>query len=715
VDPKALVQTGPGLPEWEWRAVRVGFRGPVEPDQTVRLWLAGRGLNALLALARVALVSLLLLRLLSLPAARLPTRLRPLLAALALASLVPAALAASPRVARAETPSPEVLAELKRRLLEKPDCFPACVSVGRLDLAVTPRALRARLEVGAQAATALPLPGDLAQWSPERVLVDGRPARGLLRTPGGLLWVEVAPGPHQVSLEGTLPDRDAVEIALPARPRRVTVRAEGWRVEGVGDDGTPGDALRLVRRRPGVGPEAGRLAPGALPPFVRVERTLRLGLTWQVETRVARVTPAGSAILLEVPLLDGESVTTAGVRVVGGRAVVAMGPQASEGGWRSILPARPTLRLVAPAALEWTEVWRLDASPVWNVAPSGIPAVHREEAAGPRVPEWRPWPRETVALAVTRPEPLPGRTLTIDGSRLVVRPGARTTEAELTLRLRSSRGGEHAIVLPEGAELLAVSIGGAPRPLRPEGRTLTLPVVPGAQEVQVAWREPRGMGIRFRGPEVGLGTPSVNAAIEVRLPADRWLLLAGGPRVGPAVLFWSVVVVLALIAAGLGRLDLTPLRFHHWLLLGLGLSQVSVAAAAIVVGWFLALGWRGRRGQEVASDGAFDAVQVLLAVWTVVALALLVWSIEQGLLGHPDMQVAGNGSTREALRWFQDRTEGALPRPWVVSVPLLVYRGAMLAWALWLAGALLGWLRWGFRCVAAGGFWRRRPRVAAEA
>jgi hypothetical protein len=35
----------------------------------------------------------------------------------------------------------------------------------------------------------------------------------------------------------------------------------------------------------------------------------------------------------------------------------------------------------------------------------------------------------------------------------------------------------------------------------------------------------------------------------------------------------------------------------------------------------------------------------------------------------------------------------------------------MLAWALWLALALLRWLRWGWESLTAGGGWRplRRP------
>jgi hypothetical protein len=91
------------------------------------------------------------------------------------------------------------------------------------------------------------------------------------------------------------------------------------------------------------------------------------------------------------------------------------------------------------------------------------------------------------------------------------------------------------------------------------------------------------------------------------------------------------------------------------------------------------------------------------------------WSIQQGLLGLPEMQIAGNGSSARLLRWYQDIAGDTLPRAWVISVPLLVYRLAMLAWALWVAQALLRWLRWGWGCFTAGGLWRpvRRTMVRA--
>ena len=109
----------------------------------------------------------------------------------------------------------------------------------------------------------------------------------------------------------------------------------------------------------------------------------------------------------------------------------------------------------------------------------------------------------------------------------------------------------------------------------------------------------------------------------------------------------------------------------------------------------------------------FDLVQVLLAGLSVIALLILFYAIQQGLLGQPEMQIAGNGSDAGTLRWYQDRAAALLPQTWLLSVPLLVYRLAMLAWALWLALSLVRWLRWAWTCFSEGELWRGRRRVAA--
>src|SRR5438128_7922621 len=361
LDPNALIPTGPGLPRWSWQTIWLSWRGPVERDQRLHLMLASPRVNRMLAFLRVALTGLLLacvaggaLRSGGLPASAAP--------ALVLGLVV----LGTASHARAEFPSPDLLGELQKRLLERPECAPECASSPRLRLDVTPGALSARMEVDAATETAVPLPGSARHWSPTRVLVDGQPAQGLWRAPDGVLWLETGGGTHQVLLEGPLPDVDRIEMPLPLKPRRVEARAEGWTVEGLREDGLADDNLEIVRVGERTEGTREGLQPTALPPFVLVERSLSLGLSPQADTRVVRVTPLGSAVVLEVPLVPGESVATPDVRVQGGKALISMGPQVSEVSWHSILDQTTSLVLRAPEAVAWTESWRLDASPIWH-------------------------------------------------------------------------------------------------------------------------------------------------------------------------------------------------------------------------------------------------------------------------------------------------------------------------------------------------------------
>jgi hypothetical protein len=425
-----------------------------------------------------------------------------------------------------------------------------------------------------------------------------------------------------------------------------------------------------------------------------------------------RVSPPGQTVFLEVPLLAGESVTAEGIRVEDGHAQVSLAPQAREAGWVSDLEPSAALELRAPEGVPWAEVWIVEAGPIWHVEATGIPVVHEPQPLPLRLRRWQPWPGETVSLLTSRPEGVEGRTLTLDHSALEVEPGLRASEVTLALSLRASRGLQHRVGLPAGADLQSVEIDGERQPIRAVDGHVTLPIRPGKHAARIVWRSPSGIAMRYSTPEADLGAPGVNAEIALQVPRDRWVLFVGGPRMGPAVLFWSLLIVAALVAVGLGRLPLTPLGAGSWFLLFVGLTQVPIWVSLVVAGWLVGLGWR-REHARPASDAAFDGLQLLLALWTIVALLCLVWAIQRGLLGLPEMQIAGNGSNGRLLRWFQDRTEGTLPASQMVSVHLWFYRLAMLAWALWLARALVGWLRWGWQCFTQDGLWRRlrQPRV----
>jgi hypothetical protein len=52
----------------------------------------------------------------------------------------------------------------------------------------------------------------------------------------------------------------------------------------------------------------------------------------------------------------------------------------------------------------------------------------------------------------------------------------------------------------------------------------------------------------------------------------------------------------------------------------------------------------------------------------------------------------------------------------VLSVSIWFYRAAMLLWSLWIAQALVGWLRWGWTAFNEGDLWRplRASREASN-
>jgi hypothetical protein len=702
-DPNALIQTGPGLPNWKWRSYAMKWNGPVNQDQEVRLWLLSPTINLVLAFLRVLLLAALVFSLIDFRKWRLPA-----------GSRAPAAVGAclflflglsTVEAKSAEYPPAELLEQLRERLLKKPDCLPNCGESPRMDLTADSDSLRILFEVHAAVETAVPLPGSTELWRPAQVSIDSRPATGLARDKEGLLWVLVPEGVHKVSLVGPIPPGNTLQLPLPLRPHRVTIQANGWNVQGVDKNGRVQDSLKLTRQEKALSKQPVK-AQRLLPPFLHVERVLSLGLEWQVLTTVRRVTPPGTPVVVSVPLVPGESVTTPGIRIENKKALLHMAPKAREVRWRSTLEENTIIRLKAPQSVPWTETWTLDASPIWHCDFTGIPVIHHQDRSGHWRPQWKPWPGEKVTITISRPKAIPGATKTIDETKVTLTPGRRFNKAALLLSLRSSRGGQHKITLPVGAKLQLVKVRGKSQPIKEERREVIVPLRPGSQTVEVEWHQSSESSSLTRAPKVTIGKQAVNASVIFEMPKNRWILLTAGPRLGPAVLFWSYFVVIILAGLGLARIPWTPLKTRHWLLLGLGLTQVHPLVAIMIVGWLLVLGLR-KANPLPGGWFSFNLAQVILVAWTIAALIGLYVAIQKGLLGIPNMQISGNGSSDFWLRWTQDRIGPTMPQPWVFSLPLFVYRILMLIWALWLAYSLLKWLRWGWQCFSEGALWKK--------
>ena len=704
-DSRSVIQAGAGTPQWDQgNDYRLGWSGPVNAEQTTRLLIAPRWLVRLLRVAVVALLAALLAKLLtglrpwrlSWPSARGANVVGALLLTIALL----------PAVSHAQNlPDQDLLDQLKTRLTEAPRCAPNCATVAQAQLQAGGDALDLALEVHTGADVALPLPQPDAALQLLSASVDGH-AAALVRRDGQAL-LRLDRGVHRVGLHYRIGTADSASLRFVLPPQRVAFSGQGWSLDGVDDGRLLGDSLALQRVR-AAGNGSQPTAAQDFPPYVRLTRRLLLGVDWQVQNTVERIAPEQGGFSLGLPLLPGEHPLGDGALVKDGRLNVTFNAGVRSVRWTSRLDHAAKLALTAPALGDRAEVWEVDAAPMWHVDAHGVPTSASDTGL-----RFQPLPGETLQLAFTEPAAVDGGSLAFDqaGVRSVV--GERATETTLALKARSTRGGEHAIALPAGAELLEASRDGEAVNLSVRNGKLGLPLLPGEHDYRVRLREPHGVAARLRTPAFALDAPAANIAAELDLPQDRWVLWTWGPTTGPAVLYWSQLVVLLLVAWLLARYAPTPLRFRHWLLLGLGFSAFAWGAYALVVAWLILLGLRARWTPPERARG-FNPAQLGLALLTVLALLVLVAAVPKGLLGVPDMHVAGNGSDAWQLRWFADQGTGVLPAGGVLSVSLWWYKLAMLAWALWLAFALIGWLQWAFGAWTHGGYWRQRdPKPGA--
>jgi hypothetical protein len=714
-EPGALVQAGPGLPDWSYHVYHYSWNGPVERDATARFLVSPPWMTRLWRVLGVILSVLLLYELAAKELLSLPAWWRSQSPAGAAVVILGLALTfGAPSPARASgTPDPALLKELQTRLLEPPRCAPDCADVLSADVSVGAARLTIMLTVSALDGVGVALPGAEPNWIPDLVQVDGAAAGGVYRSPQGVRYLTVARGRHVVRVEGALPALDALALAFPLRPHVIDVTAPGWDVGGVSERHLVSGALELARRSVVAGSSAAPTPQEEFPAFVSVDRLFHLAHDWVIETTVARVAPKSSAFTVSLPLLAQEAVTTPGVKAERGLVPVGLAAGEASRTFTSILPHTNTLELVATAAASHAEHWRFEVGANWHVEFSGVPPVapedDSEESDGVWTFEYYPRPGERLKLNVTRPTAAGGGTVAFDHVRLQTRVGKRSSDTALELQYRSTQGGRQTLRIPPGAVVTRVLSDGDPLALRPENGELSLSALPGNHTWSVNWQTSTGEKLITRSPQVTVAAPASNLQLSLRLPEDRWVLYVFGPGVGPTILYWGELLLFVVVAWLLGRTRLTPLATRDWLLLGLGLSTFSWLALGVFIVFIAVFEWRARYAAP-ADPQRFNLLQLGSGVLAVIALLAVVTAVPKGLLAHPDMRILPDGGE---LAWFVDQSSGALPSPGVLSVSLWWYKIAMLAWALWLSFALTRWTRWAWGVFASHGLWRARTAITS--
>ena len=708
-DVQSKVQAGPGMPTHKWRVIRLSWSGPVEKELNLNLLLSSPLVTLLLILVKVAAVFLLAFFMIDLKKDTImpwkKTVSRTNATAMTVAMLFTLIASSVQPGYCTEYPSQELLETLRTRILEPAPCFPNCADLNTMDIHLHGNEIAIQIQAHCSSESAVILPqGKGIFW--RSIMVDQQSTPAFADQQN--LWIPLLAGQRAIHLSGTV-NRSDVQLFLPVTPHFVTFDGqEEWSVAGLDENNVPEDRLQFVKQETQT--QQADFGTSTLPPLMQVERILHLGLQWRVETIVTRLSPQGTAVFLSIPLLAGESVTDAAYKVEGGTVAVNFAPHEQQKRWHSVFSKQTQIRLKAPPTTQWNEIWRINASPIWHVEASGIPPIHHHSQKGVWQPVWHPWENEQLTLDISRPEGVPGSTKTIESSTLTISPGVRSTSMHLDFTIRSTRGDQQQVVLPKGSIVQSVSINGRKQPVKKDN-IVVVPLTPATQQIAIDWRTPSGISALYQVPQIDLGSDSVNANIEIQI-GKRWVWFVKGPKMGPAILFYSELLIILLASILLGRSKMTPLKSYHWLILGFGLCQSGLVPCLIIVGWFIALKMRLEKGKEL-QDAWFNLVQIMLVTLTLCTIGALIFAVRNGLLGHPDMLIAGNHSGSFLLKWYQDRvTGGLLPQPMVLSIPMMAYRITMLIWALWLAFHLLQWVKWGWSCFTNDRSWTpiRVPR-----
>ncbi len=717
-DPSLIVQTGLGLPDWNWRQMTLVWDGPVAQSQAWSIYVTPPWFNRIVAMVCSALWLVILTMAFEMifdrkAAKKIGFRLNFFSKNVVLLLLAWSAVSL-PRSASAEIPSKEMLHEIKERLTSWPSCFNQCgqieeakIDAGVQDLTIT---------LTAHAAYPLYLPLPMEQ---EGVIIDevllGKEALRFFYTSNldrGIA-VYLPYGSHEVVLKGRLTANKA-SLMFPSVPHHVTIKAEGWEASGVEDHTMQSSHILLTRNtKDSASPEKDKFTGTAaqLPPHFKIERAVRFDLDWRITTTITREGQSRDPVNVLISLLPDEAIVTESVKRQGDQAVVEFGRE-EERSFDSILKMEEHLRFKASNTPRTHENWIFVISPLWHVSFEGIaPTVQQPQ--GSWSPAWSPWPGEELNLTITKPKGADGQSVTIDSSQLTLTPGKRSTDGELSFNLRTSRSGRHTITFASGVELQNFMINGVVQNIKLKNNQLTFPIQSGPQKVAIKFREDRGISNMYTTSAIDLGVTNVNHTLVVNMP-ERWTLWTHGPILGPAVLFWGELIVLLVLAVALGRIHVWPLRTHHWVLLALGTANIDFYATAGLIIWFGVVALK-QRFHASFKGWYFNLAQLVVLAAANTALGIIYVVLLTGLMSEPNMVIRGFESTSHALRWFQDRNGTLLPTSFVMSVPILVYRGFMLAWALWFAYATSRWVRWIWEAFSAGGlFYRPAPKPSVE-
>lgn len=698
------VQTGPGKPSWQWKTHQLNWSGPVEADQNIQLYMLPPWATQIIRVLIVILQLILMygiLRKLFQNHSTFPGV--PMLSKITKTSafLLSLGLLWAPSISHAQDspkiPSQEILKELKEYTQPKNECLGSCQTVNRMNISLDQQDLSIELRLFNQQSSWYPLPSLGPDWKPTQVQVNG--SEGFLSRKGKSNYLKVPAGQNRIRIQGKIPGPQ-FQMEFKITPKTTNIYQKNWEVSGIKGQKINANSikfLKLIQAKEAL--QLTKYKANTIESFAHITRSIEFKQKWKVLTTVKRKAPSVGAFTVKAPLLPGERVLKENLKIENSQAILEFKSQENTIKWSSELTPSEVLILTMDSTVSYQETWNLRATSQWHIQASGVPQVKQQTHQTNMPLTWRPLQGEVLKLQIDKPEAILGQSITYENAKLTYSPGERSSITQLKVKIKSSLGERVEIKIPKNAKATSLRINQKEIVLAQKNQMVPFFVQPGNQEIHLEWKSNETFSFISKTPQVTLSHGSTNMNIQYKVPKGRWILYLGGPNLGPAMLYWGMLLTLILIAFICGKFKkFLKLNTLQWFLLFLGLSTIYQFGGILFILWFGVVTYAETHWVALKKYHV-DALRVGLIVLTLITLISLVSAIPMGLLSQPDMQIVGNGSSAYQLNWFQDRSLETLPQGWILSLPLWAYRLIMLIWSMWLASSLIKWIPWAWKVI----------------
>lgn len=428
-------------------------------------------------------------------------------------------------------------------------------------------------------------------------------------------------------------------------------------------------------------------------PYFIVSRELELGNRWRMKTTIYPISSINDSRLLNIKLLDGESVLTEGIQARNGQVNVIAGNTPII--WESIITPQSGLQIKGEEK-GYINQFSLNVEKDWVYKFSGM----NPNIKGNTGYSWIMWPNDILILNFEKPNILKGENINIENVIIRSEFDTQPFNYNVDFKINSSLGGRTHIILPEGYTSRSLRINNIQKETNQELNTISLDLNSGENNVSLVLNKKADWQFKMDLPILKFEKDPVNVTYNLSAyQLDRWILWAGGSDLNPPILLWGVLVGLLVVAIGLKYLP-TPLSWLSWALLLFGLSQSGINSIVLVVLTFMIVGFKPLIYKNENNLKFYNTYQIFMAIMLLISATILLFTLRQGLLFNPET------FSNNYLVWFSEQMKDK--SAWFISLPLWVYHSLMFAWAIWLAYVVTIWSKWIWLRFISPTLWRQK-------